>query len=390
MERESILISNKSIAIVGAGPAGCASALFLQNYGFEDITLFDFGKVLRTILPTGGGRCNITNAQYDYREFAKNYPRGEKFLYSILSKFGAQDTVNFFKSIGVETYTQDDSRIFPVSNSSSDVRNKILNKLHCKIVKEKVLSIVPLDNCYKLVTSKSSYAFDIIIIAIGGHSNFSLFKELGVNIIEPTQSLVGLCTKEDFSNISGVSIKNAIADNIQGDILFTHQGISGPLIYTLSSLYAKREIPYELFIKLAEIDNFQDLLNQNSHKDIKNLISKFVPKSISEYILNTLGIDPARKAHTIDGKTRDSIKNYIEKFKITVTGKKADGEVVTCGGIDLKEFNPQTLELKKHPNIYCCGEVMDIDGFCGGFNLQNCWSGAYVAATAIAQQENLH
>ena len=138
MEQESTLISNKTIAIIGGGPAGCICAKFLQNFGFKEINIFDFGTPLRTILPTGGGRCNITHAIYDFRDLTKNYPRGEKFLYSIFSKFSVQDTIDFFKSIGVNIYTQEDGRIFPQENSSSFVREKILKSLKCNFIKEKV------------------------------------------------------------------------------------------------------------------------------------------------------------------------------------------------------------------------------------------------------------
>lgn len=386
MEQESTLIFSKSIAIIGAGPAGCACAKFLQDFGIVDVSLFDSGEFLRTILPTGGGRCNLAHDENDFKELAKNYPRGEKFLYSIFSKFGTKDTIEMFKSIGVKTYTQENDRIFPISNSSKDVRDKILKSIHCNFIKEKVLNISPLKSGYKIETNKSSYAFDIIVIAIGGHSDFSLIKNLDINIIEPTQSLVGLITRENFSNISGVSIKNVETMGIKGDLLFTHKGVSGPLIYTISSIYARRQMPYTLSVKLSNIDNLQELLNNNPHKEIKNLISNFVPKSLAEYILCKLGINTETKCHQINGKTRDKIINCIENFEITIQDKNPDGEVVTCGGIDLNEINPKTLELKKHPNIYCCGEVMNIDGFCGGFNLQNCWSSAYVCAKSISNR----
>jgi len=390
MEQESTLISNKTIAIIGGGPAGCICAKFLQNFGFKEINIFDFGTPLRTILPTGGGRCNITHAIYDFRDLTKNYPRGEKFLYSIFSKFSVQDTIDFFKSIGVNIYTQEDGRIFPQENSSSFVREKILKSLKCNFIKEKVENIEKIANGYKIETNKSTYAFDIVIISIGGHAGYSIFNNLEINIIEPTQSLVGLHTKEDYSSIAGVSIKNCTIGKEAGDIIFTHKGISGPLIYTISSYEARKKMPYNLSIKLAKIENFQDELNNNPHKDIKNLISNYIPKSLSEYILKKLKITPETKCHSINGILRDKIKNQIENFNITIISKVPDGEVVTCGGVDLNEINPKTLEFKKYPNMFAIGEVLDIDGLCGGFNLQNCWSGAFVAASAIKEKENLH
>lgn len=362
----------KTVAIIGAGPAGCICAYHLQN-NFE-VTLFDRGNFLRTILPTGGGRCNLAHAEHDFKELAKNYPRGEKFLYSIFSKFGTSDTIEFFEEIGIKTYTQDDNRIFPISNSSTDVRQHMLKSLSkCKFAKEKVNKLEKLENCWKIVTDKSSYAFDYIVIAIGGHSNIELIKDF-VDIVPPTQALVGLVTKEDFSSIAGVSIN---------DILFTHKGISGPKIYKISSINARKEMPYNLSFELISKFNLQEYLDKNSHKEIRNLLAQFVPKSLGEWVLDDLHIPADTPCHKINGKTRDKILNKLTNFEVTVTGKVPDGEVVTCGGVNLKEVNPKTLEAKQHQGLYFCGEVLDIDGFCGGFNLQNCWATGYIAAQSI-------
>lgn len=385
MEHE--LISNKTIAIIGAGPAGCFCAKCLKEYGF-DVTVFERNKFLQTILPTGGGRCNLSHSEFDFKELSKNYPRGEKFLYSVFSKFGVQETLNAFKKIGIETYTQEDNRIFPTSNSSKDVREKILHSIqNCKLTSEEVLRIEKLENCYKIQTNKSTYAFDNVVIATGGHSNFKILKELGINILEPTQALVGLTTEEEFKNLAGVSLKNInykIKNKIHtGDILFTHKGISGPLIYKISSIYARKEMPYSLNFEICENFDLQKYLNENSHKEIKNLISEFIPKSFAIWLLDSLEIKPETPCHKIDGKTRDKILNKLINFEIRVTGKVADSEVVTCGGVDLKEVNSKTLESKQYTGMYFCGEILDIDGFCGGYNLQNCWSTAYIVAESI-------
>jgi len=364
----------KRVAIVGAGPAGCICARFLQEAGFE-VSLFDKSKFLGTILPTGGGRCNITHAEYDFKELAKNYPRGEKFLYSIFSRFGVSDAVEFFESIGVKTYAQEDNRIFPLSNSSDEVRNKLLKSLSkSKFIKEKVNKLEKLNNCWKLTTEKSEYAFDFVVIAIGGHAGFELMRDLDINIISPTKALVGLCTEEDFSEISGISVNN---------ILFTHKGISGPLIYKISSINARKPFPYKLTFQIAKCKNLQEHLDKNPHKEIKNLLGQFAPKALAIWCLDSLNICPDIQCHKIDGKTRDRIINKLENFEVTVTDKFPDGEVVTCGGVDLKEVNAKTLECKKHSGLYFCGEVLDIDGFCGGFNLQNCWSTGYVVSESI-------
>lgn len=381
--------SNKSVAIIGAGPAGCVCAKFLKNNEFCPI-IFDKGKYLRTILPTGGGRCNLAHAEFDFKNLTKNYPRGEKFLYSVFSKFGTEDAIQFFKQLGIETYTQEDNRIFPKSNSSRDVQEKLLKALKgCKFVSEKVLSIEKLDNCYKIITNKSSYAFDVVIVSTGGHGNWDIFNKMDLNIIPPTQALVGLVTKENFSAISGVSIKNVktygkeFKNSDNGDIIFTHKGISGPLIYKISSIFARKEMPYKLVFQLVKDLDLQAELNKNPHKEIKNLLGQFVPKSFAEFVLENLDIEKNTPCHKITGKLRDKIYKKLTTFEVTIISKVPDGEVVTCGGIDLKEINSKTMESKKYPNLYFCGEVLDIDGFCGGFNLQNCWSTAFVVAQSV-------
>lgn len=381
--------SNKSVAIIGAGPAGCVCAKFLKNNGFCPI-IFDKGKYLRTILPTGGGRCNLAHAEFDFKNLTKNYPRGEKFLYSVFSKFGTEDAIQFFKQLGIETYTQEDNRIFPNSNSSRDVQEKLLKALKgCKFVSEKVLSIEKLDNCYKIITNKSSYAFDVVIVSTGGHGNWDIFNKMDLNIIPPTQALVGLVTKENFSAISGVSIKNVktygkeFKNSDNGDIIFTHKGISGPLIYKISSIFARKEMPYKLVFQLVKDLDLQAELNKNPHNEIKNLLGQFVPKSFAEFVLENLDIEKDTPCHKITGKLRDKIYKKLTTFEVTIISKVPDGEVVTCGGIDLKEINSKTMESKKYPNLYFCGEVLDIDGFCGGFNLQNCWSTAFVVAQSV-------
>jgi hypothetical protein len=252
-----------------------------------------------------------------------------------------------------------------------------------KLINEKVSKIEKLENCYKITTKKSKYAFDIVVVAIGGHSNFNLIQDLGITIEPPTQALVGLVTKENFSKISGVVLNNVKWDNQIGNILLTHKGISGPLVYKISSINARKTIPYKLTLNLATLEDFQNSLNENSHKEIKNLLSQYLPKSFANWVLDKLSIPQDTPCHKIDGQTRDKIVKIIENFEVEIVGKVQDGEVVTCGGVNLKEITAKTLESKKHDNLYFCGEVLDIDGFCGGFNLQNCWSTGYVVAQSI-------
>lgn len=358
------------VAIIGGGPAGCICAYFLQNN--FDVTIFDKKAPLKTLLPTGGGRCNLCHAEYDFKELASNYPRGEKFLYSVFSKFATAETIEFFENIGIKTYVQDDMRIFPVSNSSADVRKKFLKTLNkVRFVKEEVLRI---NEGFSVVTNMGTYKADYVVIATGGHSSYDLIKMLGHNIIEPKPALVGLKTCEDFSELSGVSVNG---------VLFTHRGISGPEVYKISSMRARDKFPYKLTFNFISNVDFQAELNANPHKSIKNLLGEHVPKSFSEFCLCKLNINPDEKCHSIDGKTRGKILNKLQNFEVTVIGTSPDSEVVTAGGVDLKEINPKNMESKLVPKIYFCGEVMDIDGFCGGFNLQNCWSTGFAAAQGL-------
>lgn len=375
---------SSNIGIIGGGPAGCACAYFIKQQNPDTkISIIDYGDFLRTILATGGGRCNLAHYEFDFKELAKNYPRGEKFLYSIFSRFSTADTLEMFENLGINTYIQDDMRIFPESNSAKEVQTKLLEHLKgVKFIKEKALRIET-ENRFKVVTDMNSYRFDKLIYATGGHNGYDMIQRLGVSIIEPKPALVALTTEKGFPNQMGVVLKDVqnLETGLTGDILFTHFGVSGPLIYKISSLKAYNKFPYELNFNLYPQDiNLQETFNTNPHKQIKNLLSELFPQKVTDLLLKTAGIDSETKCHRIDGKTRDRLSETITNFRITVKGVKKDGETVTAGGVDLDQINPKTLESKQVPNLYFCGEIMNIDGFCGGFNLQNCWSTAYIVA----------
>lgn len=383
----------KNIAIIGAGASGCLCAYFLLQAGFE-VTLFDKASPLKTLLPTGGGRCNLAHAEYDFKELAKNYPRGEKFLYSIFSKFSTADTIEVFEKIGIKTYAQENGRIFPESNSAKDVREKVLNNLkQANFVKEEVINLVPVNGGFRVSTTsphpnpphpgrESSYFFTDVVIAVGGHSGLNLIEKLGIKTVTQKPSLVGLNTSEDFKSLSGTVIKNASINGYEGDVLFTHFGVSGPLIYTISSIKAFDEMPYKLNIDLApNLIDLQNDLNIYPHKEIKNILNKYLPQKVTSFILKD--IDDTTKAHKINGQVRDYILDKIHNFEITVLATNKGEETVTAGGIDLNEINPKTMEIKTIPHLYAIGEILNIDGFCGGFNLQNAWSTAYICAEAL-------
>lgn len=370
----------KRVAIIGAGASGCVCAYWLIKSGYS-VTLFDKGAPLRTLLPTGGGRCNLAHAEYDFRELAKNYPRGEKFLYSVFSRFSTADTIEMFENMGIKTYTQENGRIFPESNSAKEVREKILGNIE-RVIREEVKTVKCLDFGFKIQTNKSEYFFTHVVLAIGGRSGCELIKNLGINIIEQKPSLVGLNTRDSFKELSGTVVKNVNGNSIKEDLLFTHFGVSGPLVYTISSIKAFDKYPYKLNFDLCpDLADLQKDLNRYPHKEIKNILNKYLPQRVVSYILN--GIDETTKAYNINGKIRDLVLERIHNFNVTVTSPNKGEETVTAGGVDLNEINPKTMELKKYPNMYCIGEILNIDGFCGGFNLQNAWSTAYVCAESI-------
>lgn len=376
---------SQKIAIIGSGVAGCMTACCLDK-NFE-ITLFDKSSPLKTILPTGGGRCNLAHAEFNFKELAKNYPRGEKFLYSVFSRFGTQDTLDFFEKIGIKTYTQDNGRIFPISNSAKDVRNAILSKLHhCKFVEEEIISIKELEKGFEIKSKNASYYFDIIVVAIGGKSNYNLLSNLGHTIIEPKPSLVGVVTEPFFKELQGISLKNCSIrcgkQHIEGDILFTNDGITGPAIFELSSINARKDLPYEISIDFLnkEVD-LQSKFDKNPHKELKNILSEIFPKGFVNVVFKD--IDLIQKGHEIKSNTKELVKNIMQSYKIKVINTRKNGETVTAGGVSLKEIDSKTMSSKLVKDLYLCGEVIDVDGFCGGFNLQNCWSTGYITAIAI-------
>src|SRR5574344_47222 len=199
-------MSKQNIAIIGGGPAGCIAGFFASQNRENKVVIFEEKSPLKTLLPTGGGRCNLAHAEFDFRELAKFYPRGEKFLLSVFSQFSTCDTLDFFEKIGVETYTQEDFRIFPKSDSAKDVRSHMLNAIkHCEIKSEKVLEIKNSNDIFELKTQKNKYIFDKVIIAVGGHAGYNLASSLNHTIIPPKPALTGLVCQKDYTPLRGVS-----------------------------------------------------------------------------------------------------------------------------------------------------------------------------------------
>ena len=396
MVQESIY---KNIAIIGCGAAGGLAAILLCKNPYNNVTAFDIKEPFSTLLPTGGGRCNLTYNEKDVREFVKNYPRGEKFLISIFSKFGQEKTRELFKDLGIKTYVQDDKRVFPISNSSQktiQTLNKHLETSNFKHIKEKVISVKK-EEKFIVKSEKQEYIFDYVIVTTGGRGNgFELAKNLGHNIIEPKPSLCAIDVKESFLYaLSGLSFRNVEVQSkigkkkfptVYGDILFSHKAITGPAIFKVSALSAFDNIEeLEITIKLADIsqNEIEKHIKENQKKTIKNVFSKFAPESYINAILDEYKIDGNKQTAQIKKQEKEVLINSLIALKLHPKSRLKDSEIVTAGGVDLKEIDSKTMQSKLVEGLYFAGEILNIDAYTGGFNLQNCWSTAYIVSLNI-------
>lgn len=401
-----------NIAIIGAGPSGAMAAIIASENAANQITLFDKSSPLQTLLCTGGGRCNLSYAEFDNRELAKFYPRGEKFLLSVFSQFSVEDTVEFFKNLGIETYIQADNRIFPASNKASDIRDALLKALNKPNIKTEKISISDVEysnNKFHLTEQNGkTMEFDSLVISTGGRGEgHKLAKKLSHTIAPLKPALCSLVIKETaLKELSGITLKNIKADvyfggkkqfTQSGDFLFTHFGVSGPLVYKISSYAAFLDYSEitPLTIKLNLVnkaeDEFDKILTSeflnNGKKSLLNVISEYIPKKLAKEILRTINEDCEKKVSEVNKVSRKKIVSAICCFELNAIKTHQGGEVVTAGGVDLNELNPKTLESKIIKNLFFCGEILNIDGLTGGFNLQNCWSNGFVAGNSLKNRD---
>lgn len=400
------------IAVIGGGASGfmAATAAVENASTYTEIEIFEKNNPLSKLLLTGGGRCNISNATYDNKILASNYPRGEKFLYSVFNQFSVIRTLQWFQDHCISLYTQDDGRIFPVSNDANTVRTMFLtraNELGINVKTNSQVKRIEQNNCkFKIYTDKEEIVYDKIIISTGGGykltegSGYVLAKSLGHTVTELKPALASLKTADDFLyKLAGVSVKNIKVTTFfagksfieeSGDMLFTHNGVSGPVILKISSYCAflnySKNNPLILKInflpdkKRDEIEKELLLIfDKNSKKGICNILSEYIVKSLAFALLESVSIDCNKKASQITKEERKIILDLLTSFKIPVISSVLESEMVTAGGINLDEVNSKTMESKIKKNLYFCGEVLNIDGFTGGFNLQAAWSTGYIA-----------
>ena len=410
-------MTNSKLIIVGGGPAGIMAAIRAADNG-ANVTLYEKNNSLgRKLRITGKGRCNLTNLA-DTDEIIKNIPGNGKFLYSALQNFSAEDTINFFEGLGLKTKLERGNRIFPASDNAADVIDALTKRLAVLNVDVKLNSRVDeiFTNGNKIIgveVHKKFIGADAVILATGGASypatgstgdGFKFAKNLGHTVTKILPALVPLEVEEDFvKDLQGLSLKNVratlkadgkIIDEQFGEMLFTHFGVSGPIILTLSRAVAKL-LDEKFFVELAI--NLKPALTPEQldarilrdfkkfqHKAIKNSLGELLPKKLISPILDLSYIDEDKK---IDAVTKDERRRLIENLReltLTVTKTRSlDEAIVTAGGVDVKEVNPKTMESKLIKNLFIVGEVLDVDGYTGGFNLQAAWATGNAAGLGV-------
>lgn len=387
------------VVIVGGGPAGLMASIVARKNNYDVILLEKNEKLGKKLYITGKGRCNITN-MVSNEEFLQNVVNNNKFLYSAMQNFSSYDTVNFLEDNGLKVKVERGNRVFPSSDKASDVTKtfeKIAKKLGVKIcLNTNVQNIQKINNNYIIQTTNGEFVADKIIIATGGISykstgstgdGYIFAKKLGHTISKLYPALVGI--KTDLKGLAGISLKNVtlkIFDNNKklmcsqfGEMLFTHTGISGPIVLTISSLINK----YNLKGWYAELD-FKPALSEEKlndrllrdfeifkNKDYINYLPNLLPSGIvNEFAIRT-NIPFHKKINEITKHNRIDIINQLKRFKINIIGlEDIEGAIITSGGINVKEINPKTMESKLSKNCYFAGEVIDVDALTGGFNIQ--------------------
>ena len=407
----------KKVLIVGGGAAGMFASVFAARNGNEVHVFEKNEKLGKKLFITGKGRCNITNAG-DMENLFENVVSNRKFLYSSFYGYTNEDVIDFFEKLGVRTKIERGNRVFPVSDHSSDViaalsgemkRAGVRVHLHTKVAK--ILAEDGRFSGLELATGER-VSGDACIVATGGFSyqttgsdgdGYRFAEELGHQVTEIYPSLVPLAIEEPFvRELQGLSLKNVEASIYDGkkklyqdfgEMLFTHYGVSGPLILSGSSHIAKKigdkklKLVIDLKPALTEEQLDQRVLRdfeQNINRQFKNAVTKLFPAKLIPVMIELSGIDPDKKVHDISRTERQKFVHLIKQFELTILGLRGYNEaIITKGGVKVKEIDPGTMESKLVPGVYFAGEVLDLDALTGGYNLQIAWSTAHAAGGSI-------
>ena len=413
----------KRVVVIGGGAAGLMAAVIAGREGAKVTLLEKMNFVGKKMGITGKGRCNITNAS-DMSEFIKNTPGNGKFLYGAYERFTNEDLLQFLHDAGLETKVERGGRVFPASDSALDVRNTFMKLMkHYGVdvhLEEPVKKILVADGVVNgVVTDKETYFADAVVIATGGKSypatgstgdGYILAAEVGHKITDIRPSLVPIVTEESWvKDLMGLSLKNVelsvVAKNkvqakMFGEMMFTHFGITGPIVLSLSHtvgrLMRKKNIGViglDINLKPALSPETLDKRLQKdfdlySKKQLINGMKDLLPSRLIPLIIELSGIDPQKPINQISKEERQQLGYMLQHMPLTVKGlRPVEEAIVTAGGISLKEFNPKTMESKLVKGLYGAGEVLDIDAFTGGYNLQAAFSTGYVAAMHITHPE---
>jgi predicted Rossmann fold flavoprotein len=398
------------VIIIGGGAAGFFAAINIAEQNPDlSICILERGKEgLSKVKVSGGGRCNVTHAEFIPQELAQNYPRGEKELLGPFHAFMTGDTIDWFEKRGVKLKIEDDGRIFPVSNSSQTIIDCFLREIKKHNVEvlynHSVKDIIHQDNNWKVVTNQGNFSSNKLLVATGSNTNiWKLIQKLGHTIVNPVPSLFTFNIKDErIKNIPGVVAQNVqvkiLDSNLEseGPLLITHWGMSAPAILKLSAFgaleLAKRDYKFKIEINFIQT-SFEDCLEilkevkQSSiKKTVTNSLQFELPKRLWQQLILASKISKETRWQDLNKNQLEQLANQLTKAVFSVDGKSTfKEEFVTAGGIDLKEINFKTFESKLHKDLYFAGEILNIDAVTGGFNFQNAWTGAYIAAQHISK-----
>lgn len=413
----------KRVVVIGGGAAGLMAAVIAGREGAKVTLLEKMNYVGKKMGITGKGRCNITNA-CDMSEFIKNTPGNGKFLYGAYERFTNEDLLQLLHDAGLETKVERGGRVFPASDSALDVRNifmKLMKHYGVDVHLEEPVKKLLVDDSVVIgvVTDKETYHADAVVIATGGKSypatgstgdGYILAAQVGHKITDIRPSLVPIVTEESWvKDLMGLSLrnvelsvvaKNKVQAKMFGEMMFTHFGITGPIVLSLSHTVGKLmrkknigTIGLDINLKPALSPETLDKRLQKdfdlySKKQLINGMKDLLPSRLIPLIIELAGIDPQKLINQISKEERQQIGYMLQHMPLTVKGlRPVEEAIVTAGGISLKEFNPKTMESKLVKGLYGAGEVLDIDAFTGGYNLQAAFSTGYVAAMHITHPE---
>lgn len=409
----------KRVVVIGGGAAGLMAAVIAGREGAKVTLLEKMNYVGKKMGITGKGRCNITNA-CDMSDFIKNTPGNGKFLYGAYERFTNEDLLQLLHDAGLETKVERGGRVFPASDSALDVRNtfmKLMKHYGVDVHLEEPVKKLLVDD--GVVTDKETYHADAVVIATGGKSypatgstgdGYMLAAQVGHKITDIRPSLVPIVTEESWvKDLMGLSLrnvelsvvaKNKVQAKMFGEMMFTHFGITGPIVLSLSHTVGKLmrkknigTIGLDINLKPALSPETLDKRLQKdfdlySKKQLINGMKDLLPSRLIPLIIELAGIDPQKPINQISKEERQQIGYMLQHMPLTVKGlRPVEEAIVTAGGISLKEFNPKTMESKLVKGLYGAGEVLDIDAFTGGYNLQAAFSTGYVAAMHITHPE---